>query len=62
MAETMNKKIRIKAQILKNEIMIIPTVGIINERHYYGYPVIAFAFGWLCFRAKIEFGVRIISF
>lgn len=62
MDETMKKRIRIKAQFVKNEIMVIPTFGIVNERHYYGYPVIALAFGWLCFRAKIEFGVRVVRF
>lgn len=49
-------------QILKNEIMVIPSFGVINERPYFGYPVIAIAFGWLCFRAKIEFGVRVVRF
>lgn len=62
MAESVKKKIRVKGQILKNEIMIIPTFGVINERPYFGYPVIAIAFGWLCFRAKFEFGVRVIRF
>ena len=62
MAETVKKKIRIKAQIVKNEVMIIPTFGFVNGRNYYGYPVIALAFGWLCFRAKIEFGVRVVRF
>lgn len=62
MDDTMKKKIRIKAQILKNEIMVIPSFGVINERPYFGYPVIAIAFGWLCFRAKIEFGVRVVRF
>lgn len=56
------KKIRVKGQILKNEIMIIPSFGVINERPYFGYPVIAIAFGWLCFRFKIEFGVRVVKF
>ena len=62
MDEAIKKKIRVKGQILKNEIMIIPTFGIMNERRYYGYPVIALAFGWLCFRAKIELGVRVVRF
>lgn len=62
MAESVKKKIRVKWQILKNEIMVIPTFGVINERRYFGYPVIAIALGWLCFRAKIKFGVRIVSF
>lgn len=56
------KKIRVKGQIVKNEIMIIPSFGVINERPYFGYPVIAIAFGWLCFRFKIEFGIRIVKF
>lgn len=29
-----------------------------NERYYYGYPVIAIAFAWLCWRCKIEIGVK----
>lgn len=62
MAETIKRKIRIKAQILKNEIIIIPTFGFVDNRNYYGYPVFALAFGWLCFRAKIEFGVRVVRF
>lgn len=62
MYEPAKKKIRVKWQILKYEIMIIPTFGVINERWYFGYPVIAIAFGWLCFRAKIEFGVRVSGF
>ena len=62
MDETIKKKIRIKAQIVKNEIIIIPTFGFVDNRNYYGYPVIALAFGWLCFRAKIEFGVRVVRF
>ena len=62
MDETIKKKIRIKAQIVKNEIIVIPTFGFVDNRNYYGYPVIALAFGWLCFRAKIEFGVRVVRF
>ena len=62
MDETVKKKIRAKGVICMREWMIIPSFGIINERHYYGYPVIALAFGWLCFRAKIEFGVQVVRF
>lgn len=62
MSETIKKKIRIKAQIVKNEIIVIPTFGFVDNRNYYGYPVIALAFGWLCFRFKVEFGVRIVRF
>ena len=56
------KKIRVKTAIDKKQYIIIPSFAIMNERHYYGYPVIALAFGWLCFRAKIEFGVRVVRF
>ena len=47
-----------KAQISKREIMFIPTFGIIDERGYYGYPVVAIAFAWLTFKCKIELGVK----
>ena len=30
----------------------------VEERYYYGYPVIAIAFAWLCWRCKVEIGVR----
>ena len=50
--------IRVKGAKTKNEVILIPTFGWINERYYYGYPVIAIAFAWLCWRGKIEFGVR----
>ena len=62
MDETIKKKIRIKAQVVKNEIIVIPTFGFLDNRNYYGYPVIAIAFGWLCFRFKVEFGVKIVKF
>ena len=61
MAEQVVKKpIRIKGAIDKKQYIIIPSFAVMNERSYYGYPVIAIAFGWLCFRFKIEFGVRIV--
>lgn len=44
--------------IAKNEWFLIPCIGIINERHYYGYRVFAVAFAWLRFRCKVEFGVK----
>lgn len=50
--------VRFKAQIARNEWFILPAVGIINERYYYGYPVIAVAFAWLRFRCKLEIGVK----
>lgn len=49
---------RFKAAKTTNEFMLIPTFGWINERYYYGYPVIAIAFAWLCWRCKIEIGVK----
>lgn len=49
---------RFKAAKTTNEFIIIPTFGWINERYYYGYPVISIAFAWLRWRRKIEFGVR----
>ena len=60
MAEKIVRKpIRIKGAIYKHEYIIIPSFAVMNVRNYYGYPVIAIAFGWLCFRFKIEFGVQI---
>ena len=50
--------IRFKAAKRENEVILFPTFGWINERYYYGYPVIAIAFAWLCLRCKIEIGVR----
>ena len=39
---------RFKRAKTENEVMLIPTFGWLNERYYYGYPVIASAFAWLC--------------
>ena len=60
--KVVKKKISVKTAIDKKQYIIIPSFAILNERHYYGYPVIALALGWLCFRAKIEFGVRVVRF
>lgn len=49
---------RFKGAIDKYQVFLIPCIGIINERPYYGYPVIAIAFAWLWFRCKVEIGVR----
>lgn len=49
---------RFKGAKTANKIMLIPTFGWINERHYYGYPVVAIAFAWLHWRWKIEIGVK----
>ena len=49
---------RFKGAIDKNQWFIIPCIGVINERWYYGYPVIAVAFAFLIFRFKVEIGVK----
>ena len=60
--QVVKKKIRVKTAIDKKQYIIIPSFAIMNERYYYGYTVIAIAFGWLCFRIKIEFGVKIVRY
>lgn len=60
--QIVRKRIRTRAAIDRKEYIIIPSFAIMNERSYYGYPVIAIAFGWLCFRFKIEFGVQVVRF
>lgn len=62
MPETVKKKISMKTALDRRQIIVIPSFAVMNERFYYGYPVIAIAFGWLCFRFKIEFGVRYYKF
>lgn len=54
----MRKGVRFAAKKSNNEWIIIPTFGIINERHYYGYPVVAVAFAWLKWRCKVELGAK----
>ena len=49
---------RFKGAIDKYQWFIIPSIGVINARRYYGYTVIAIAFAWLIFRFKVEFGVK----
>jgi hypothetical protein len=46
----------------KDQWFLTPCIGIINETHYYGYPVIDIAFAWLIWRAKIQIGVRKVKF
>lgn len=52
---------RIKGAIDKCQIFIIPTFGFINLKGYFGYPVIAIGFAWLCFRLKVELGVKKVN-
>ena len=49
---------RCSGAIDKYQIFITPTFGLMNQRWYYGYPVIGIAFAWLCFRFKVEFGIK----
>lgn len=42
----------------RNEWFIVPSMGVIDERSYYGYRVIAVAFAWMRWRFKFEFGVK----
>ena len=58
--QVVRKPIRIKTALDKRQYIIIPSFAVINERSYYGYPGIAIAFGWRCFRCKFEFGVKIV--
>jgi hypothetical protein len=49
---------RFKTAIDKNQWFLLPCIGIIDERYYYGYNAFAVAFAWLVFRFKVEFGVK----
>ena len=52
----------ISTAVDKDQWFLTPCIGIINETHYYGYPVIDIAFAWLIWRAKIQIGVRKVKF
>ena len=56
------KPILVKCAIDKRQYIIIPSFAVMNERFYFGYPVISIAFGWMCFRWKIKFGAKIVKF
>ena len=47
---------------IRDQWFLTPCIGIINETHYYGYPVVSIAFAWLIWRAKIQIGVRKVKF
>ena len=49
---------RFSAAFVKKEVFVTPAVGILDERGYYGYPVVAICFAWLYWRCKIEIGVK----
>lgn len=46
----------------KDQWFLTPCIGIINETHYYGYPVVSIAFAWLIWRVKVKIGVRKVKF
>lgn len=48
----------IRTAVDKDQWFLTPCIGIINETHYYGYPVVSIAFAWLIWRAKIQIGVK----
>lgn len=52
------KTIKFKSAKDKHQVFIIPTVGVINDTYYFGYPVYSIAFAWLIWRCKVMFGVR----
>ena len=49
---------RILCGVNKDQWFLTPCIRIMNETHYYGYPVVSIAFAWLIWRAKIQIGVR----
>ena len=48
--------------VVKDQWFLTPSIGIINETHYYGYPVASIAFAWLIWRVKVKIGVRKVKF
>lgn len=53
---------RILCAVDKDQWFLTPSIGIINETHYYGYPVVSIAFAWLIWRVKVKIGVRKVKF
>lgn len=53
---------KIRTAVHKNQWVLTPCFGIINDSDYYGYPVVSIAFAWLIWRAKIQIGVRKVKF
>ena len=53
---------RIMTAVVKDQWFLTPSIGIINETHYYGYPVASIAFAWLIWRVKVKIGVRKVKF
>ena len=53
---------RIETGVAKHQWFLTPSIGIINETHYYGYPVVSIAFAWLIWRVKVKIGARKVKF
>ena len=53
---------KIRTAVLKNQWVLTPCFGIINDSVYYGYPVVSIAFAWLIWRVKVKIGVRKVKF
>lgn len=52
----------IRTAVDKDKWFLTPCIGIINETHYYGYPVVSIAFAWLIWRVKVKIGARKVKF
>lgn len=52
----------IRTAIVEHQWFLTPCFGIINETHYYGYPVVSIAFAWLIWRVKVQIGARKVKF
>ena len=53
---------RILCGVNKDQWFLTPSIGIINETHYYGYPVVSIGFAWLIWRVKVKIGARKVKF
>lgn len=52
---------RLKTRFIKAKMVsttaLIPTIELVNEQHFCGYPAIGIAFRWLRWYYKIKIGV-----
>jgi len=51
-------RVDIKWTYFVHGFWILPTIGICNFKHYYGYPVVGIALSWLKWEVLFKFGVR----
>ena len=49
---------KIETNITRHQICFIPTFGIVDRTHYFGYRVFSIAFMWLKFQCCFVFGVK----